>query len=200
MFGGINRSSRAIAMVAAAALLGLTAACGSGSSDAGGTGADGGVSGGGDGLGSKITMSFDITGAVSVKGDSSSLPAVDNGQDPDNCAAYAKGGKKDDEIHYVLPSFMHDKVGGHQLLVGATVIPYTGPGTYGKDKLTDQGTPAGVDIDGTLYFIQGDTTSEAVINPDGGGSWTFTNLQVQNANNTQGGHPISGKLTWTCKD
>jgi hypothetical protein len=119
-------------------------------------------------------MSFDLTGTVTVKGDSASIPAVDNGQDPDSCAAYAKGGKKDDEVHFVLPSFMHDKIDGKQLLVGATVTEYTGPGTYGKDKLTDDGTPAGIDVDGTLYFTQNDTKSEAVINPDGDGTWTFT--------------------------
>ena len=194
-----------MAAFAAAAILALTAACGSsggGSGDGTGGGAGSGAdAGGGDsGLGSTITMSFDITGAVTVKGDSASIPAVDNGTDPDNCAAYAKGGKKDDEVHYVLPSFMHDKVGGKQLLVGAKVIPYAGPGTYGRDKLTDDGSPAGIDIDGTLYFTQHDTKSEVVVAADGGGSWTFTGLDVQNKNNTQGGSPISGKLTWTCKD
>jgi hypothetical protein len=204
MFSGINRSCRVMAAVTAAALLSLTAACGSDSSDSstssGGAAADGGDSDSGGGLGSTITMSFDITGAVTVKGDSSSLPAVDNGADPANCAAYAKGGQKDDEVHYVLPSFMKDKVDGKQLLVGATIDKYTGPGTYGTDQLTDQGTPAGIDIDGKLYFQQSGTKSEAVVNADGGGTWTFTGLDVQNPNNTQGGSPISGKLTWTCKD
>jgi hypothetical protein len=184
----------------AAALLALTAACGSsGSADAG---SDDAVAapGGGSGLGSKITMSFDITGSVTIKGESSSIPAVDNGVDPDNCAAYAKGGKKDDEVHYVFPSFMHDKVDGKQLLVGAKVVEYTGPGDYGNDKITDAGSPPGIDVDGKLYFAQSGTKSEAVITADGGGTWTFTGLDVQNPNNTQGGSPISGKITWTCKD
>jgi hypothetical protein len=187
-----------MAALAAVAVLSLTAACGSKSSDVGGSAAADPA--GGSGLGATITMSFDITGAVTVKGDSTSIPAVDNGQDPDNCAAYAKGGQKDDGVHYVLPSFMHDKIGGKQLLVGAKIIPYGGPGTYGKDKLTDDGTPAGIDVDGKLYFIQGGATSVVVVAADGGGSWTFTGLDVQNANNTQGGSPISGKLTWTCKN
>jgi hypothetical protein len=197
MFSAKIRSCR---LMAAATLLLLTAACGGGSTTSSGDGATADGGGSGSGLGSTIKMSFDITGAVTVKGDSSSIPAVDNGVDPDNCAAYAKGGKKDDEVHYVLPSFMHDKVGGKQLLVGALVDEYTGPGTYEKGQLTDQGTPAGIDIDGKLYFQQSGTKSEAVINADGGGTWTFTGLDVQNKNNTQGGSPISGKLTWTCND
>ena len=191
----------AVAAVAAVALLAVTAACGS-SSGSGDTGSSdtGAAAGGGNGLGSKITMTFDITGSVTVKGRSSSLPAVDNGTDPDNCAAYAKGGKKDDEVHFVFPSFMHDKVDGKQLLVGAKVVEYTGPGDYPGDKITDAGSPPGIDIDGKLYFAQSGTRSDAVITPDGGGTWTFTGLDVQNSNNTQGGSPIDGKISWTCSD
>ena len=198
MFSGSNRSCRAMVAVA---LLALTAACGGAG---GGTDpADAGPAvdaGGGGGLGSKITMTFDITGSVTIEGEASSIPAVDNGTDPDNCAAYAKGGKKDDEVHFVFPSFMHDKVDGKQLLVGAKVVEYTGPGDYPGDKLTDDGSPAGIDVDGKLYFAQSGTRSEAVITADGGGTWTFTGLDVQNPNNTQGGSPIDGKISWTCTD
>jgi hypothetical protein len=191
-----------MAAAAVAGLLWLSAGCSSdsGSATSGGAADGTGADGGGDSVGSTIKMSFDITGAVTVKGDSASIPAVDNGVDPDNCAAYAKGGQKDGELHYVLPSFMHDKIDGKQLLVGALVEKYQGPGTYGTDQLTDQGSPAGIDIDGKLYFQQSGTKSEVVINADGGGTWTFTGLDVQNPSNTQGGSPISGKLTWTCKD
>lgn len=202
MFSGSNRSCR---VMAAAALLALTAACGSaGSADAGsgdaGSADAGSVDAAGGGLGSKVTMTFDITGSVTVKGRSSSIPAVDNGVDPDDCAAYAEGGKKDDEVHFVFPSFMHDRIDGKQLLVGAKIVEYTGPGAYPGDKITDAGSPPGIDVDGKLYFAQSGTRSEAVITADGGGTWTFTGLDVQNRDNTQGGSPISGRITWTCQD
>jgi hypothetical protein len=198
MFSGINRSCRVPAAVTAAGLLALTTACDSkaaGSSNAADSSKAGAVAGA---SGATVRMSFDITGAVTVKGDSASVPAFDSAKAPVSCATYAKGGQKDGAVHFVLPSVMHDKVGGKQLLVGATIDKYTGPGTYGTDQLTDQGTPAGIDVDGKTYFQQTSSTSAAVINADGGGTWTFTDLNVQNPDGTEGTPKISGKLTWTC--
>jgi hypothetical protein len=196
MFSSRNRSWL---VLATAVLLASTAACG-GTSGSATSPSDGVPAGDGVSLGSTITMTFDIAGAATVKGTSSSIPGVDNGVDPDNCAAYAKGGQKNGKLHYVLPRDMHDPIDGKQLLVGALVDDYTGPGTYGTDQLTDMGSPAGIDIDGKIYFQQRETKSEVVVDADGGGSWTFTELDVQKENNTQGGTPISGKVTWSCKD
>jgi hypothetical protein len=198
MFSGINRSCRVPAAVTAAGLLALTTACDSkaaGSSNAADSTNSGAVAGG---SGPTVRMTFDITGAVMVKGDSASVPAFDSAKAPVSCATYAKGGQKDGAVHFVLPSVMHDKVSGKQLLVGVLIDKYTGPGTYGTDQLTDQGTPAGIEIDGKTYFQQSDAKSAAVINADGGGTWTFTALNVQNADGTEGSAKVSGKLTWTC--
>jgi hypothetical protein len=189
---------------AALSLLGAVVACG-GSDSGDGSGADSVAadSGGGSGLGPVIKMNFDLTGDRQLSGASSSMPAVDNGISPETCADYAKGGKDadDGETHYVLPQNMNDKVGGKQLFVGVTVKDYTGPGTYEKKSLTDQGSPPGIIVDGKLYYTQGGTTSQVVVDDKAGGSWTFAGLSVKNADGTEGGGPtLSGKLTWTCKN
>jgi hypothetical protein len=188
---------RPTAAVAALSLLAAVAACGGGGGDS--AAADGG----GSGLGPVVSATFELTGEHQVSGKSASMPAVDNGVSPQTCAEYAKGGKDEDdgETHFVLPQTMNDKVGGKQLFVGVIVKDYTGPGTYEKKSLTDQGSPPGIIVDGTLYYTQGATASRVVVDDKAGGSWTFDGLSVKNPDGTEGGGPtLSGKLTWTCEN
>jgi hypothetical protein len=190
---------RPTAAVAALSLLAAVAACGGSGADS--VSGDGGS--GGSGLGPVVSVSFEVTGEQQVSGKSASMPAVDNGISPQTCAQYAAGGKDEDdgETHFVLPQTMNDKVGGKQLFVGVIVKDYTGPGTYEKASLTDQGSPPGIIVDGTLYYTQGDTTSRVVVDGKAGGSWTFAGLSVKNPDGTEGGGPaLSGELTWTCSN
>jgi hypothetical protein len=184
--------------IVALGLLAAVAACSSS-----GAGAVAAAGGGGSGLGPVVSVTFELTGEHQVSGTSASMPAVDNGISPQTCAEYAKGGTDPDdgETHFVLPQTMNDEVGGKQLFVGVTVQDYTGPGTYEKKSLTDQGSPPGISVDGTLYYTQGDTTSQVVVDDEAGGSWIFAGLSVKNPDGTEGGGPtLSGKLTWTCRN
>lgn len=178
---------------AAAALAGVlaTAACG-GSDDPGASGSDGG---GGSGL--KITMTFAVSGAAAVKGDHGATPGSDDGPGAESCAAYAKGSK---ESHFVLPSLLNATIDGKKVFLGALVDPYTGPGTYEKKDLHDQGSPPGIDIDGKLYLMLTDSTSQVTVDGDGGGSWEFTGLVVRDADGTDGEEPLDGSVKWTCDD
>jgi hypothetical protein len=182
-------------LAAAAALAGVlaTAACG-GSDDPGASGSD---SDGGGGSGAAITMTFALTGATTVKGEHRATPGSDDGPAAETCAAYAKGSK---ESHFVLPSLVNATVDGKKVFLGALVDPYAGPGTYRKKDLHDQGSPPGIDVDGKLYLMLTDSTSEVTVGPDGGGSWTFTGLVVRDADGTDGDDPVDGSVTWTCED
>ncbi|MGX6607606.1 hypothetical protein ACWKSP_36590 [Micromonosporaceae bacterium Da 78-11] len=198
-------SARRLGGIAVLAVALTVAGCGD-PKPGSGTGTDGSTAdradaGGGSGLGPSIDMAFDFSGDVSVKGHSASMPAVNNGISPQTCAEYAKGGKEDDgEVKYVVPRDMNDQVDGKRLFVGAMVKNYTGPGTYQRKDQTDAGSPPGIDVDGKLYMIMTGSRSEITTDADGGGVWTFRDLDVQGGNGVKAGTMISGTLTWTCKD
>jgi hypothetical protein len=199
MFSGINRSSRAVAAVALAGLLTTTAACGSGDGDAAASAGDSGMTV--QNLHTKVTV--DVTGEVTLKGTSNAPMPTNNGVDHESCDQYGAG--EDDDSgrkFFVLPQMPIDSIGGKRVYVGAMIKDYHGAATYEKATLTDTGSPPGISLDGTLYFTQSNTTSKVTADGKGGGSWTFGDLSVQNADGTTGGGgpAISGTVTWSCEE
>ncbi len=170
--------------MAALALAGLMATAGCGSTEASGESGDTGMT-----VGDLHTeVSVEVTGAVALKGTSFAPMATNNGVDYESCEQYG-GGESDDEgrKYFVLPQMLTEPVAGRRVFVGAMVEDYLGAGTYGRGTLTDTGSPPGISFDGTLYFTQSNTTSEVTTDGRGGGSWTFTELSVQNDDGTTGG-------------
>jgi len=56
-------------------------------------------------------------------------------------------------------------------------------------------------MDTTPYQLADETTAQAVINADGSGSFTFTDLKEgEQGNPTTEKGTISGSYTWTCSD
>jgi hypothetical protein len=193
---------RAWALVVGGALVALTTACGgsSGSGSPGGDAgafADGGGDGGGVGPTAKVTV--DVTGAVSVKGTAPAPPESSNGKTIETCADYAKGETGDDgDSTFRLPQMLKQAVSGKQVQVFAVIKDYKGPGTYPIDQISDVAGEPGIGVDGKQYFLTSDATATATVDSNGGGKWQFTNLTVQNNDNTQTSGRLSGSVTWTC--
>lgn len=201
---------RAIPWLAAAALLLPLAGCGgSSAADPGSSTGDAAAAGSGGGsletgctkqIGPTVCFSYDLTGAMTAKGASSGLPATGNGSDYETCADWVKGEPDGDdgEPSLSMPQgagFTEgDKFGG---LTGNIIEHYHGPGTYQKKDLSGQGSPSGVLTYGTSanFVLVGDSTGTATVNPDGSGTFTFTNMGTG-----QSGHPetLSGSVAWTC--
>ena len=210
---------RALPWLAAAALLVPLTGCGgsssAGSDDAGSStgdaaGAvsdDGGGGGGGDlpdgctkQIGPTVCFTYDLTGAVAAKGTSSGMVATGNGTDYETCADWTKGEPDGDDGQ---PSLSMPQGGQYQAgdkfagLTGNIIEHYKGPGTYEKKDLSGQGSPSGIitPASNTGFVLVGSSTGTATVNPDGSGSFTFTDLGTG-----QSGHPetVSGKVSWTC--
>jgi hypothetical protein len=174
------------------------AACGPKSSNPGGLGNPGG---GGGGLGGgTLTVTVNITGDATVSG-TATQDAL-GAKIINSCADYVAG----DGGEYELPGLNEqgvDSVGGKTVAIEALVVDYTGPGTYGRDKLEGRGTNAGILIGGTngsnyALHDRDPATSQVVIDGNGGGTWTFTGL-IKDPQKS-GNPTISGSVSWTCTD
>jgi hypothetical protein len=94
-----------------------------------------------------------------------------------------------------------EDIGGQKVSAVNEIRAYNGPGTYEKDMLKSVAGVIDVSIDTTPYQPADDTTAQAVVNADGSGSFTFTNLKEgEQGNPTKPKGTISGSLTWTCSD
>ena len=194
MFSGINRSCRAMAVLATAGLLSLTAACGGDSAGA--------VGDTGNSVGSLHTeVTVDVTGAVTLKGTSKAPMPTNNGVDYKSCDQYGDGEADDEGVnYYVIPQMLTDSIDGKTVYVGAMVKNYHGAGTYERATLTDTGSPPGISFGGDLFYTQQATTSTITTDGKGGGSWVFTGLSVKNPDGTEGGGPaVSGTVKWSCQ-
>jgi hypothetical protein len=191
---------RALALVVGGALAALTTACGSsaGSDPSTGAHADGD---GGSGLGPTMKVTVDVKGAVTVDGTATAPPMSSNGVTIDTCAQYGKGETGDDgESTFRLPQMLKQPVSGKQVQVFALIKDYKGPGSYPIDQISDVAGDPGIGIDGKQYFVTSDATATATVDANGGGKWTFTNLSIQNTDNTQSSGQLSGSVTWTCSN
>ncbi|WP_328470744.1 hypothetical protein OHA21_05335 [Actinoplanes sp. NBC_00393] len=148
-------------------------------------------------LGPKITIRFDITGAVTFKGATTALAPSGGSHFLKTCAEYAKGTA---EKRYLAPGLLDGPIGDHAITLEMWIADYAGPGTYPKDQLVAPGSRPSIAIDSSIYGTWPDsTTSDATTDGKGGGSWTFTNL----ATTAEGGLPgnaISGTVSWTCAE
>jgi hypothetical protein len=100
-----------------------------------------------------------------------------------------------------LPGLLGEEVAGQEISAVNEIREYAGPGTYEKDQLKSVAGVVDVSIGTTPYQPTDDTTAQAVINPDGSGSFTFANLREgEQGNPTTTKGVISGSFTWTCSD
>jgi hypothetical protein len=151
--------------------------------------------GGGDGAcGSEsgFCITVDITGATTVQGTAQTLNLK-------TCADYARGESPGGALQ--LPGLLGEEIGGREISAANEIREYAGPGTYDKDTLKSVAGVIDISIDNTPYQPAEDTTAQAVINADGSGSFTFTNLKEgEQGNPTTPKGVISGSFTWTCSD
>ena len=156
--------------------------------DSAGSGAGGGACGSEAGF----CVTVDITGATTVQG---TAPTLNLG----TCADFANGKSADGSLQ--LPSLLGDEIGGREISAVNEIREYAGPGTYETDMIKSVAGVIDVSIDNTPYQLADDTTAQAVINEDGSGSFTFTNLKEgEQGNPTTAKGTISGSITWTCSD
>ncbi|MEU8659637.1 hypothetical protein [Actinoplanes philippinensis] len=148
-------------------------------------------------LGPELTLTFDITGAVTVQGSMTALAPSGGSHFLKTCAEYARGAA---EKQFLTAGLLDGPVTGHDITVEMWIADYTGPGAYPKDRLVAPGSRPSIAIDNTVYGTWPDSTAgKAVTDGKGGGSWTFTKL----AKTGEGGLPgdaISGKVSWTCRE
>lgn len=204
-----------MAVAALGAVLALGACGGGGGSGtagnpfgaAGGNGGGGGGNGGGgnggngNAQGGKLTVKIDLTGEVTLNG--TLTMGIPGAKLINTCADYVKGSHEDGQSLFALPSLISvdtGKIDGKELAIDALIEDYTGPGSYGRDKIAGNGSEGGILIDYKPYSVLPEgTSSQVVVDASGGGSWTFTRLAFDDGS----GNPspgINGKITWTCQD
>jgi hypothetical protein len=142
-----------------------------------------------------------VNGTVKIAGTFTNQLLNVTGDRPDvaSCAAFAQGIRNADETGFGVTSPpIGATVGGHSVLIPVTVSPYPGPSTYGRDQGVQLG--AGVIIDNTNYLLADEGQDyEVTVNPDGSGSFTFTNLHAGSLDTGQATDAsISGSDVWTC--
>ncbi|WP_155368097.1 hypothetical protein [Catellatospora vulcania] len=154
------------------------------------------TTGGGDSGAKKppLTVTFDVTGAATLKGVvDTEFPNLGGATFPKTCAEYVKG--KDDR--FVLPKIFLVKLDqGVTPTVNVTLTGYTGPATYDAAAI-ERKTSSGVEINtllaapGGVFRLNGASTSSVKVDT-AGGSWTFTGLA-----DSKGGK-LAGSVVWKC--
>jgi hypothetical protein len=190
------RARRFGSMILAASLFAGIAACGAtddSETDAGGSGS--GL------VGPQLTVTFALTGAISLSGKQNAAVPTDNGAFASSCADYAKGSKdKNGRVFYMAAGLLDGPVAGKKVTLEMWIKNYKGPGTYPKDQLAAPGSEPSIAVDNKIYGTWPDSTSsKAVTDGKGGGSWTFSKL----ATTGPGGKPgaaVSGSVKWSCRE
>ncbi|WP_133875324.1 hypothetical protein [Paractinoplanes brasiliensis] len=152
-------------------------------------------------LGPRVTMTFDLDGATTLKGKQTALAPSLNGTFLKSCGEYAEGTKRDDgKTIFAMAGLLDGNVSDRKVTVELWIDDYAGPGDYPKDQLVAPGSRPSIAIDNVIYGTWPDTTSSKVTTSgDGGGAWTFKKL----ATTGPGGLPddaVSGSIKWTCQD
>jgi hypothetical protein len=82
---------------------------------------------------------------------------------------------------------------GSNVYYAAEVLPYHGPGTYGKDAIAAAGAVITV---GTASYnlLAASSSASATFKANGSGSFTFANAK----GTTAAGRTLSGTVSWTC--
>ncbi|MEV0458307.1 hypothetical protein [Catellatospora methionotrophica] len=145
------------------------------------------------------TVTYDLSGGVSLKGTTEAAAYVEGEVSLDSCTKYGKGGTKDGKGIFTLPYREKSKIEGKTIHLQANVSPYQGPGTYeGNKPLAGvMGSEPGLFIDQEGYSVGFEgATSTLTVNADGSGSWKFTGMLP----NSHALKPINGTITWTCAE
>ena len=168
-------------------------------SDAGSISGDDSVSGSGL-LGPQLKVRFDLTGAITLKGEQTALATTNNGTLLKSCDDYVQSSVDGDQTYLVLPGIMDGPVDGQKVTLKNWIVGYTGAGDYPKDQLVAPGSRPSIAVDGKIYGTWPDSTSSKVgIDAKGGGRWTISKL----ATTGEGGRPgdaIEGTVMWTCRN
>jgi hypothetical protein len=149
----------------------------------------------------KVTLTFDIEGAETLKGDlDGGMPPVKDQPLTETCAAYAKGGTKSSgERTFLLPLLTPLPLGDNTVMFAVRINEYTGPGMYTEPQVS--GNPWIQTGKGGPYEDSADVGgagATVTVNADGSGELTFERLFNQEKGDP--GPEISGRVSWTCKD
>ncbi len=83
---------------------------------------------------------------------------------------------------------------GSNVFLVASVLPYGGPGTYGKAAIRSGGG-ASITVGTATYNPLGPAaTASVTIRSSGGGTFTFRNATAADP----AGRPLSGSVSWEC--
>ncbi|MBB5867501.1 hypothetical protein F4553_000880 [Allocatelliglobosispora scoriae] len=145
------------------------------------------------------TVTFDLTGGVTLKGTTEANAYVEGEILLGSCAKYAAGGSKNGKTIFTMPYQEKAKIDGKTVHLQANVSPYQGPGTYEGNKVLTgvMGSEPGLFINTDGYsvgFEKEGATSTVTVNADGSGSWKFTHMLP----NSYALKPIDGTISWTC--
>lgn len=152
-------------------------------------------------LGPKVTMSFDLDGSTTLKGEQTALAPSLNGTFLKNCEEYSRGTERDDgKTLFAMGGLLDGAVDGRKVTVELWIDDYAGPGAYPKDQLVAPGSRPSIAIDNVIYGTWPDTTSSKVTTTaDGGGAWTFKKLAATGPGGLPG-DAVSGSIKWTCQN
>ncbi|MBL7260302.1 hypothetical protein [Paractinoplanes lichenicola] len=147
-------------------------------------------------LGPKMTITFDITGAVAFTGTTTGYAPSADRKPWKTCADYVKGSA---DQEYLAPGEYDGPAGNQSVALDMRIAGYAGPGSYPRKQLIASQTRPTIAIEDTVYGTRENSTGQVTVDGKGGGSWTFTKL----VNRLEGSSPddaISGTITWKCQD
>jgi hypothetical protein len=100
-----------------------------------------------------------------------------------------------------LPLFLDGTNDGTMFALESLVTDYRGPGTYGIDALSGEGTDFTIVVGDLRYqpHPEGTSTAEITVADDGSGSLSASGFVVEDGS---GGvsDPIDAEISWTCTD
>lgn len=143
------------------------------------------------GAGACVTLTTSIAGDIVASG---TQP-----QARTSCAEVLAADKLSGQLWLALPRPL-EALGGHQVMIYPSILPWTGPGAYGSRAVLMVSDDGFITIDGVRY--RPDTAGpssrwQAAANVDSGGSGSVTFAGM-----LRDGDPartVSGKLDWTCR-
>ncbi|MBU2666362.1 hypothetical protein KOI35_22930 [Actinoplanes bogorensis] len=145
-------------------------------------------------LGPKVTLTFDLSGAITLSGKQTALAPSGGAEFLKSCDEYAN------RSQYSIAGLLDGDVDGKKVIVELEIEDYKGPGTYPKDQLVAPGSRPSIGVDNKVYGTWPESTSsEVTTDGKGGGTWTFKKLAAT-AEGGLPGEPVNGTLKWTCKN
>jgi hypothetical protein len=136
-----------------------------------------------------FTGVFHLTGSRSVRMSFRAFPGVT--RPASSCSALAADGTPvptGQQPQFRIPA----PPGGSTAYFSASIGPYHGPGSYGRDRILSVG--ASIVVGTASYSLNnGQVTASAKIRPDGGGVFRFAHAKAVSGDRT-----VSGSVSWKC--